>query len=449
MRQTNIFDFLIESLTHNISNIEDSRKQRTNIIYSLKDIVLSAFSVFYFQNKSWLSFQRDIDTAKGISNAKTIFGISDIPSDNHIRNILDKITPDSFKNIYEIILEKLRDIEILDKFNFKDDYMLVALDGTYYHSSKNISCKCCQSKTNSDTGEVHYYHSVITPTIVHPDSKKVIPLMQEFITNEDGEDKQDCEVNASKRWLDSFINPTAKKLIILGDDLYSREPMIKKVLEKNHSYIFVAKNTSHKYLYEQIDMIKNLGTCDTVKVSKMIRGKKQNFTYNYINSLSIKNPNGDTQYPPIDVNWCEVIVTNATGKKLYHNSFVTDIELDLDNVIDIATAGRTRWKIENENNNTLKTKGYHLDHNFGHGKQNLSKTLCSLNILAFLFHTVQELEDDLYCELRENIGTREEFFTGINFLTTLFNFKSFNKLMEFILISRKTEENVDMKGYIM
>ena len=135
MKQTNIFDFLIESITHNISNIEDSRKQRSNLIYSLKDIILSAFSIFYFQNKSWLSFQRDIDTSKGISNAKTIFGISDIPSDNHIRNVLDKITPDSFKKVYEIILEKLRDMGLLDKFNFKDDYMLVALDGTHYHRS--------------------------------------------------------------------------------------------------------------------------------------------------------------------------------------------------------------------------------------------------------------------------------------------------------------------------
>ena len=449
MNQTNIFDFLIESLTHNISNIVDSRKQRTNLIYSLKDIILSAFSIFYFQNKSWLSFQRDIDTSKGISNAKTIFGIEDIPSDNHIRKVLDKITPESFKKVYEIILDKLRAIGILDKFNFLDNYMLVALDGTHYHSSKNISCNCCQSKTNSDTGEVHYYHSVITPTIVHPNMKKVIPLMQEFISNDDGEEKQDCEVNASKRWLDSFNNPTEKKLIILGDDLYSREPMINKVLEQNHSYIFVAKTTSHKYLYEQINMIKNLETCDTKIISKMVNGKKQIFTYNYINSLSIKSPNGDTQHPPRDVNWCEVIVTNDSGRKLYHNSFVTDIKLTLNNVIDITLAGRTRWKIENENNNTLKTKGYHLSHNFGHGKENLSKTLCSLNILAFLFHTVQELDDDLYIELRENIGTREEFFTGINFLTTLFNFKSLNKMLEFILISRQTEENVDMKGYIV
>lgn len=56
--------------------------------------------------------------------------------------------------------------------------------------------------------------------------------------------------------------------------------------------------------------------------------------------------------------------------------------------VEIVRAGRARWKIENENNNTLKTKGYHLEHNFGHGKNHLSEALATLNILAFLFHTL-------------------------------------------------------------
>ena len=142
------------------------------------------------------------------------------------------------------------------------------------------------------------------------------------------------------------------------------------------------------------------------------------------------------------------IITNASGKKLYHNSFITDIELHLNNVEDITSASRTRWKIENENNNTLKTKGYNLDHNFGHGKENLSQTLCSLNILAFLFHTTQELLDDLYMDVRDEMGTREEFFFAISFTTTLFRFKSFDKLLEFILISRQTEENIPMEPYV-
>lgn len=44
-------------------------------------------------------------------------------------------------------------------------------------------------------------------------------------------------------------------------------------------------------------------------------------------------------------------------------------------------------KIENENNNTLKTKGYHFEHNFGHGKQHLSNLFATMILLAFLVHT--------------------------------------------------------------
>ena len=446
--QTNIFDFLIETFTSNINNIKDTRRQRSDLQYKFKDIILTAFAVFYFQSSSWLGFQRNMQSSKGNNNCHTMFGIEDIPSDNHIRQIVDQIEPINIKPVYDEIFKKLDDIKVLDKFTFMDDHLLVALDGTYYHSSKNISCKCCQRRENKETGEIDYYHSAITPVIVNPDIKRVLPLMQEFISNDDGEDKQDCEVNASKRWMDTFNNPTNKNIIVLGDDLYSREPMIKKVLEKKYSYIFVAKKESHKYLYEQIDMVKNLETIDTKKVSKMINGKKQIFTYNYINKIAIKNPQGKTNHPPLAVNWCEIIVTDLKGKKLYHNSFITDLTIHQNNVEDITKAGRSRWKIENENNNVLKTKGYNLEHNFGHGKQYLSQTLCSLNILAFLFHTVQDLTDELYIELRDEMGTREEFFTAISFLSTMFTFKSFDKMMEYILISRRSDKNISLEGYV-
>ena len=59
-----------------------------------------------------------------------------------------------------------------------------------------------------------------------------------------------------------------------------------------------------------------------------------------------------------------------------------------DNVADLAAGGRARWKVENEALNNLKTKVYHLEHNFGHGQQNLSTVLATLNLLAFACHTV-------------------------------------------------------------
>jgi hypothetical protein len=383
-----------------------------------------------------------MDTAKGTSNAKTMFGIQNIPIDTHVKQILDKIPPDCFRKIYEIIVEKLIDMGILDKFNFLEKYMLVALDGTQYHSSKNISCKCCQSKTNSDTGEVHYYHTVITPTIVHPDIKKVIPLMQEFISNDDGDDKQDCEVNASKRWLDSFINPTDKIIVMLGDDLYSRYPMIQKVVDKNHSFIFVSKEKSHKAMYKTVEAYKQAKSTKTFTTSQIHNGKKQILTYNWINKILLNGNKEDN----MEVSWCELIIVNSDGKRTNTFSFVSDLKITKDNVEKIIEAGRTRWKIENENNNTLKNHGYDLAHNYGHGDAYLSQNICSLNILAFLFHTVQGFEDKNHIKAHALIGTRREFFQTLNTLTIMFEFKSFDKMLEFIIVQRTNGRKADKIG---
>jgi hypothetical protein len=87
------------------------------------------------------------------------------------------------------------------------------------------------------------------------------------------------------------------------------------------------------------------------------------------------------------VNWCELTTTRDDGKVVYKNAFATHHRITAANVADIVRDGRVRWKVENKNNNTLKTKGYHLTHNFGHGKQHLSSLLVTFHLLAFLFHT--------------------------------------------------------------
>jgi hypothetical protein len=96
-------------------------------------------------------------------------------------------------------------------------------------------------------------------------------------------------------------------------------------------------------------------------------------------------------------------------------------------------AGRCRWKIENENFNNLKTKGYHFEHNFGHGKQYLSQTLLSLNVLAFLFHTVLELLDERCAWLRKTLPRRDTFFQHIATLTQYLCFTSWQSLLEFMI----------------
>jgi hypothetical protein len=72
------------------------------------------------------------------------------------------------------------------------------------------------------------------------------------------------------------------------------------------------------------------------------------------------------------VNWLMIEIGDGDGKVTYRNSFITDLDVGRENVAELAAAGRARWKIENESFNVLKTKGYNLEHNFGHGKQHLA-----------------------------------------------------------------------------
>ena len=84
----------------------------------------------------------------------------------------------------------------------------------------------------------------------------------------------------------------------------------------------------------------------------------------------------------------------------------------------------TLQKIENEHNNTLKTKGYHLEHNFGHGHQSLSSLLVTLNLLAFLFHTVLSFTDEHYRLVRAALPSRQTFFQNVRALSRYLHFPS-------------------------
>jgi len=81
----------------------------------------------------------------------------------------------------------------------------------------------------------------------------------------------------------------------------------------------------------------------------------------------------------------------------------------------------------------LKTKGYYLEHNFGHGQHHLAAFLLTLNLLAFLFHTVLHLLDLPYQQIRQRWGTRKRFFNDLRALTCYLVFESWQHFLAFML----------------
>jgi len=96
-----ILDRLIGSLRGCCHSLPDLR-QGGGTRYTMADIGLSAFSLFFMQSPSFLAHQRRLEEGQGRSNCQTLFGLDKIPSDNHIRALLDPVSPDHFHRFCQI-----------------------------------------------------------------------------------------------------------------------------------------------------------------------------------------------------------------------------------------------------------------------------------------------------------------------------------------------------------
>jgi len=254
-------------------------------------------------------------------------------------------------------------------------------------------------------GKKQYYHQLLGAVIVHPDKSNVLPLFPEAITRQTGENKNDCERNASKRLLPAIREAFPKlKIIIVEDALASNAPHIRLLEELSYSYILVAKPSDHSYMFEKIEEHK--------ENQKVIELKTEDDDgtirhYNYINHISLNASN-----PEFWVNFLEYWF-ETDGKQIYHNTWITDLELVKNNVYYVMRGGRARFQYENETFNTLKNQGYNLEHNYGHGKQHLSTVLAVLMMLQFLIDQVQEVACPLFKAARGRFHSRIQLWDSI------------------------------------
>jgi hypothetical protein len=115
---------------------------------------------------------------------------------------------------------------------------------------------------------------------------------------------------------------------------------------------------------------------------------------------------------------------------------VTDIDLSKKSLHEYQKAGRCRWRVENETFNTLKNQGYCLEHNYGHGKQNLTTVLALLMFLAFAVDQIQEACCGLFNAAIQQAGRRIRLWESIRSHLRHFEFESFADLYQAIASGR-------------
>jgi hypothetical protein len=399
------------------------KRSGSNTRYLMADIGLAAFSVFFMQSPSFLAHQRALAAGRGRSNAATLFGMTTIPTDNHIRQMLDGAPTGHFDPVFGRIVKDLDAGGGLKAMRRLDGRVLIALDGSEHFRSRKIHCPHCSTRKRSDGG-VEYFHSFVGATLVAPGHATALPLPPEFVRPRDGAEKQDCETAAARRWLERLGAAYAwLKPVYLGDDLYARQPMCEDVLAAGGSFIFVCKPSSHKTLNEYLDGVDLDGFGET-------EGKgsaKRLHRYRWMEGVPLRDGKD-----ALLVNWLEIEIAKPNGKVTYRNSFVTDLPVGRETAAKIAACGRARWKVENETFNVLKNNGYNLEHNFGHGKETLASLLVALNLLAFAMHNACDLMTASWRAAREKVGARTRLFEHIRTLTAYLVFPSWTSLFHSI-----------------
>ena len=342
-----------------------------NITFSLADMLSAAFAMFSLKDPSLFHFQNEYPHRK--DNLKRIYGIDKIPKDTALREGLDGIAPKSISALLDIPLQTLQQHKVFDDRQVLGGYNIISIDGTGHYCSGKIDCPHCLTKKHRD-GTVGYYHQLLAAVAVHPQQATVFPVECEAIVRQDGSTKNDCELNAAKRLIPSIRERLPNlDILVVCDALYDNGPFIRLLIKHEMRFIIGIKEG---LILTEIPELKEQNKLTCVSWKK----KNRQCTAQFINGLMLNGQNQD-----INVNFIEYTETDIkAGKIKYYHTWITDIHIDAGNVCEIADAGRSRWKVENETFNTLKNQGYHLEHNYGHGKQYLTTNLALLTMLAFL-----------------------------------------------------------------
>jgi len=359
------------------------------------------------------------------NNLQTLFQVESIPKDTQLRETVDAIPSQKLFPIFNDFFRLLQRGNQLQPFQFLEEGYLIPIDGSQYFYSEAINCPSCLTKVHKN-GTISYSHQVLCASIVHPEKRQILPLAPEPIKNSDGSKKQDCETNAGKRLLARIRDEHPKlRIVITADDLYSRQPFIESLNKNGMSYILIAKPSSHKVLFDQILEKEDLGQAHILEWQDNMGAIHR---YEWINDIWL---NGNKSAP--FVNFFEYSIIRDGDKITYKNSWVTDIRVTGNNVAKLVKAGRAKWKIENENFNTLKNLGYHAEHNYGHGKKNLSFNFFLFTLLAFFMHQIIELKDPLYQIARAKFSARKEFWNQLRCTIRIIIFENWESLLRFVI----------------
>ncbi|HHH50103.1 MAG TPA: transposase [Saprospiraceae bacterium] len=418
-----MIDKLIKLVRKGFKKVSDSR--RNNLSYELVDLLSIGFAMFSLKDSSLSSFKEQYSVRA--QNLLRIYGIKSLPGDTAFRESLDEVRPEELQSQFKAPLDLLRKEGVMKRRKVLGKYTVVTVDGTGHYCSGKKDCPQCMVK-NHRNGKQTFYHQLLGAVAVHPQQSTVFPIACEAIVKQDGSTKNDCELNASKRIIPQIRQTLPKEEIItVFDALYANGPHIKALSANNMRYIIGTKGKT--YVDVQVQELRKKDKLERFQWETQTTICLAYFT----NGLIL---NGEHQ--DIITNYFECTeVDKQTGEQVFFSTWITDITVTSKNIMELASVARSRWKIENETFNTLKNQGYHLEHNYGHGKKYLATNFAILTFLAFLVDQIAQQLDKDFQKAKEVCKSFKAFWEKVRYVFYLLPAMSMNAIYRFIIKRRQ------------
>ena len=348
----------LSKLPNHIDNSYKDPRRKASTTYKLSEIVLAAVYMYMMRSNSRNATNEDRENKDFKKNYKLLFKLK-FPHMDTVNDVFEKLDAQIIEQVKRYIIRTLLARRVLHKYKLEGKYFLVAIDGTGVFTYDKEPYKGCPYKV-SKNGKRTYYLNVVEAKIVTVNGFS-ISIGSEWIINEDGKTKQDCEYNAIIRLMENLKKQYPRlPMCLIMDGLFAKAPIKKKILQNNWEYIIVWKE---KTLYSLQDIIKEQRANNRLKTEhKHIyhdssRRTEQDYEF-YTEGL--ENKGIKLYYISMEEKYIDI--TDSDKNKKVHFMYMTSIKPDKANIQQLIKAGRMRWKIENEGFNTQKRKGYNLHH---------------------------------------------------------------------------------------
>lgn len=286
--------------------------------------------------------------ANVVSNIRSFLGEKDadyLPHSVTINEYLERLDPIQLQDILQNEVYDLIRRKSFDEAKFQKKWLVIVDGSQLYSGSRQLNEKCLERHYNKGTeDETVNYHCDVLEAKIFFGEKLIISLGSEFIEN-NGEDaarqkdmseeqrKQDCETKAFQR-LAEKIKKRFKRLPItlLVDSLYASETVMNLCRDYHWDFIIRYKAGSIPSITAEYEAIPE----------KECVGHTE-----YINDIDYKGK---------AVNMLRLWEEKTIKGKVIRTEFqwLTNIRITIKNAKKIASAGRKRWKIENEGFNRQK-----------------------------------------------------------------------------------------------